>query len=322
MNLILKSMLLIILSVTFSTLNAQQTAEKHVVEIDYLLYLPDGYNATDTVTKWPLLMFLHGAGETGNDIEKVKMHGPAKLIEKGRKFPFIVVSPQTRKHGWKNGQLLELLSGIMEKYHVDTDRLYLTGLSMGGYGTWSFAAEYPVFAAIVPICGGGDPAQAFKFRHTPVWCFHGEKDNVVPISQSHLMVNAVEKYNPGIKFTIYPEATHDSWSATYENDEVYNWLLQHKLFEYKEISVDPAVLAKYEGSYKADDGTVIKVVFEDNKLFMDMGRFKPQLKPASESEFFVYEKNPNSCVFQCDENGKVTGAWFYSDKEAFHKKME
>jgi predicted esterase len=302
--------------------NAQQTAEKYVVETDYWFYLPDGYNASDTITKWPLLLFLHGAGETGNDIDKVKVHGPSKLIEQGKKFPFIVVSPQTRQYGWKSEQLLSLLTNLIEKYNVDTDRLYLTGLSMGGFGTWKLAADYPIFAAIIPICGGGDPSTAFKFRHTPIWCFHGAKDDIVNIEQSQRMVDAVKKYKKDVKFTIYPEANHDSWTETYENDEIYDWLLQHKLFEYKEVAVNQAVLAKYAGNYKGDDGAIIKVVYEDNKLFLDMGKFKPQLKPASETEFFVYEKHPNSCVFQCDEKGNVTGAYFYSEKEAFHKKME
>ena len=227
-NVIIRSVLLISLLAMFAVTHAQQSAEKYVVETDYLLYLPEGYNAADTITKWPLLLFLHGAGETGNDIEKVKIHGPAKLIEKGKKYPFIVVSPQTRQYGWRNEQLMGLLGSLIEKYHVDTERLYLTGLSMGGFGTWSLSAAYPgVFAAIIPICGGGDTGTAFKLRNMPIWCFHGAKDDIVPLSRSQQMVDAVKKYNQDVQFTIYPEANHDSWTETYENDAIYEWLLKH-----------------------------------------------------------------------------------------------
>jgi len=322
---ILKSTLLVTLLAIFSVISAQQTAEKYVVETDYLLYMPDGYNAADTIAKWPLMLFLHGAGETGNDIEKVKVHGPAKLIEQGKKFPFIVVSPQTRQYGWRNEQLIGLLTDLITKYNVDPERIYLTGISMGGFGTWSLAAAYPeMFAAIIPICGGGDPSTAFKLRNMPIWCFHGAMDDVVPLNRSQQMVDAVKKYNQDVQFTIYPEAMHDSWTETYNNDAIYEWLLQHKQFEYEEIAVSPTILSEYAGSYADRDGNVLNIIFEDDKIYLQMegmGSFRPQLRPASDTEFFVDEKIQHSCKFERNSDGKVSGAYFYSNKEAYFEKI-
>jgi predicted esterase len=194
----------------------------------YLLYVPPDY-AADPARKWPLLLFLHGAGERGDDLEKVKVHGPPRLIAEGQHFPFIVVSPQCPEgEWWLPAQLIDLVEDICSHYRVDPDRIYLTGLSMGGYGTWATAIEYPDrFAAIAPICGGGDPEKADRIRHIPAWVFHGAKDPVVPLAQSEAMVRALEQLGAEVRFTVYPEATHDSWTETYANPELYEWLLQH-----------------------------------------------------------------------------------------------
>ena len=175
---------------------AQQTAEQYIERTNYLLYLPEGYKA-DTITRWPLLIFLHGAGETGSNVEKVKLHGPPRRIADGHQYPFIVISPQSAQYGWNSELLIKLLKDFMEKYRVDEDRVYLTGLSMGGYGTWSTAMSYPeYFAAIIPICGGGQPEGVKRLKNMPVWCFHGAKDNVVPISQSEKMMTPLQAINP------------------------------------------------------------------------------------------------------------------------------
>ncbi|MGB9597984.1 MAG: prolyl oligopeptidase family serine peptidase, partial [Candidatus Poribacteria bacterium] len=120
-----------------------------------------------------------------------------------------------------------LLNDIIRKYSVDKNRIYLTGLSMGGFATWSFAIAHPErFAAIVPICGGGDPEKVSAIKDIPVWVFHGAKDNVVKLEQSERMVNALKQVGGNVKFTVYPDAEHDSWTATYDNPELYEWLLQ------------------------------------------------------------------------------------------------
>src|SRR5262249_37880875 len=153
-----------------------------------LLYLPDAYDSSKK--EWPLLLFLHGAGESGDDLARVKRHGPPKLIEGGKAFPFIVVSPQSSGRGWNADTLNALLDDLISKYRVDKDRVYLTGLSMGGFGTWSLAATHPEkFAAIAPICGGGRPEDASKIKDIPTWVFHGAKDTTVPIARSEAMVN-------------------------------------------------------------------------------------------------------------------------------------
>jgi predicted peptidase len=117
----------------------------------------------------------------------------------------------------------------LRKYRIDKDRVYLTGLSMGGYGTWALAAAHPEkFAAIAPICGGGNPAEAAKLARLPIWVFHGAKDPTVPIERSKEMVEAIKAAGGDAKFTIYPEAGHDSWTETYNNPELYQWLLAQK----------------------------------------------------------------------------------------------
>ncbi len=125
--------------------------------------------------------------------------------------------------------LNDLLDKIIAEDRVDADRVYLTGLSMGGYGTWDWAIQSPDrFAAIAPICGGGNPDKVRAIRSMPVWVFHGAKDPTVPIAESEKMVKALKKAGSNVKFTVYPEAGHDSWTETYNNPELYKWFLSHK----------------------------------------------------------------------------------------------
>ena len=207
-------------------------------QLNYLLYLPKEYEAKGA-KRWPLMLFLHGAGERGSDVWKVATHGPPKLITQHRDFPFIVVSPQCPEGQiWSDDVLLGLLDELLATYSVDASRVYLTGLSMGGYGTWSLGLGHPErFAAIAPICGGGElinvllasgtKAQALKTLG--VWAFHGGKDPVVPLDESKRMVEALKKAGvPDVKLTVYPEAGHDSWTETYNNPEFYDWLLKHR----------------------------------------------------------------------------------------------
>lgn len=196
----------------------------------YLLFLPEGYGKEKK--RWPLMLFLHGAGERGDDLKKVKKHGPPKIVQKQKDFRFIVVSPQCPQDDWwpeKTEMLSHLLDNIVARYDVDKERIYLTGLSMGGYGAWALAAKHPErFAAIVPICGGGKRFWANRFKNVPVWAFHGAKDRVVPLKDSEEMVNAIKKQGGNAKLTVYPEAGHDSWTQTYNNKGVYDWLLKHR----------------------------------------------------------------------------------------------
>ena len=202
--------------------------------IHYLLTLPKGY--AQSKGRWPLMLFLHGAGERGNELRLVAKHGPPRLAAQNRYGygAFIIVSPQCPKGAhWSDkvqlARLEKLIDHIKAGYRVDSDRIYVTGLSMGGYGTWHLAAAMPgQFAAIAPICGGGNPRDAEKLAGLPIWAFHGAKDRVVPLAQSQQMVDAVKAQRGDVKFTVYPDAGHDSWSTTYANPDLNRWFLGHK----------------------------------------------------------------------------------------------
>jgi predicted peptidase len=222
------------------TLTTEKMSQRVTQEIamQYLCYLPNGYPGTNR-QRWPLLLFLHGAGERGSDIQLTSVHGPLKQVKLGQEFPFIIVAPQCAAGElWHNEPLLQLLNHVEAKFAVDTNRIYLTGISMGGYGTWQLGLEHPEkFAAMVPICGGGNMIDVIlgtrdkgaAVKRLPIWAFHGAKDNVVPPEESERLVNQLNKLGgKEVKLTIYPEANHDSWTETYKNPELYEWLLKQK----------------------------------------------------------------------------------------------
>ena len=195
--------------------------------LDYLLFLPESYATSKQ--RWPLMLFLHGAGESGTNLDKLKILGPPKIVESKPDFPFVLVSPQSPRGGWDPDTLNALLDDVIHRYRVDKDRVYLTGASMGGSGTWRLAAAHPErFAAIAPVCGRGDPADAEKFARLPIWVFHGAKDPVVRVEADQTMVEAIKAAGGNVKFTVYPEGKHDAWTATYDNPELYQWLLAQK----------------------------------------------------------------------------------------------
>ncbi|MEW6511099.1 MAG: alpha/beta fold hydrolase [Bacteroidota bacterium] len=198
------------------------------VELQYLLYLPEGYAASKHA--WPLVLFLHGMGERGKDLNLVKRHGPPALADKGTQYPFILLSPQCPDDEfWSVPALKALLDDVERRHRVDPARVYVTGLSMGGNGTWRLAAAYPDhFAAIVPICGWGDTAAAAAMKDIPAWVFHGQKDPVVPVDRSNAIVRALRAVGADVRLTVYPEAGHDAWSETYRNQELFQWLMAQK----------------------------------------------------------------------------------------------
>jgi predicted esterase len=196
----------------------------------YLVHLPPGA-AADPTKRWPTIVFLHGSGERGRDLSMIASSGPFGVAERrAAEFPFIVVAPQCLPDDeWSVPSMEDLLSEIEHKYPVDRDRVYLTGLSMGGFGTWMLAAEHPDwFAAAAPVCGGGEVADAPLLANLPIWVFHGAKDDVVPAERSREMVRALREQRGRVRFTLYPEAKHDSWTQTYEDDALYAWFLQQR----------------------------------------------------------------------------------------------
>lgn len=206
------------------------------VSLRHLLYLPPRYHQRPCL-RWPLMLFLHGAGERGDDLDLVRKHGPPKLVEE-RPLPFVILSPQCPEGTtWSTmlGGLAALVEDALGRYRVDPARVYVTGLSMGGFGTWALAAARPdLVAAIAPICGGGDwfhgfPMQVLRLWEMPVWAFHGAQDQVVPPSRSRELIELLQALGGPARLTIHPDADHDSWTTTYNDTSLYRWFLAQRL---------------------------------------------------------------------------------------------
>ncbi|GAB4525299.1 MAG: hypothetical protein OHK0046_40990 [Anaerolineae bacterium] len=205
------------------------------VQLNYYIALPQGY---DGVTEWPLIVFLHGAGERGDDLSLVAKHGLPRRLYEGEDVPFIVVAPQCpAQMDWSYYAfpMMAFIQQIVHHYPVKTNQVYLTGLSMGGYGTWDLGRLFPsMFAAIAPICGGmpwlvEEETAAQQLKNTPVWAFHGALDTIVPVTESRRMVKALQDVGATVKYTEYPDLEHNSWTVTYNNPDLYTWFLQQSL---------------------------------------------------------------------------------------------
>lgn len=204
-------------------------AGKKDVDVRYLQFLPNDYSS-DGETK-PVILFLHGSGERGSDIELVKKWGPPRIGDKQKDFPFIVISPQFPSgRGWDTRELLPLVEHTCKALNADTDRVYVTGLSMGGYGTWELIAAAPKrFAAGMPLCGRGEPATAANLIHTPIHAVIGGQDRQTTNDSVREIAAAVKAAGgKNIKVTLHEDLGHNVWSRTYENPETWKWLLSHK----------------------------------------------------------------------------------------------
>ena len=201
-------------------------------ESPYVVFVPHAY---DGKTELPVILFLHGAGETKGGKQEPMAVGIGPAVKKQEKtFPAIVVIPQAETRGWQADgpsakRALRMLDEVQKEYKTDAKRVYLTGLSMGGYGTWSLAAAHPdKWAAIAPICGGGDAKNAEKIKDIPCWCFHGDADTAVKVDLSRTMIDALKKAGGTPKYTEYPKVGHNSWDAAYGDKEFFPWLLEQK----------------------------------------------------------------------------------------------
>ncbi|MFA0960564.1 alpha/beta hydrolase-fold protein [Roseivirga sp. BDSF3-8] len=248
--------ILLLLAISFFSVSAQQVAKRSPGGTGYLLHLPENYSTTEV--RYPLLVFLHGIDEKGNgsaaDLQKIKAYGPPMWIEKGhnmrfevegKEYSYLVVSPQLSEeaNGWSMRSIDELITHITSTYRVDETRIYLTGLSMGGNGTWRYGFDDrnspPKVAAIAPVSGWGNPAKACKIAEgeVAVWAFHGENDRVIPVSRDNSMVKALRacQGRSVVNYTVYENTGHDSWTKAYDPTHsvqapnVYEWLLQHSL---------------------------------------------------------------------------------------------
>ena len=182
--------------------------------------------------RYPVVLFLHGAGERGDDNKSQLKHGAGVLAspKNQQKHPSFVVAPQCPRNEFWSGQNLadaiDIIKTLAKDPRVDPKRLYITGLSMGGYGTWSALASKPtLFAAAIPICGGGSPETAGRFAKIPIWIFHGSADKIVPAKRSHQMMEALNDVGAkNAQLTIYDGVGHDSWTRTYNDPKVLDWL--------------------------------------------------------------------------------------------------
>lgn len=201
------------------------------VESKYVVFVPPTYSGDKPA---PLVLFLHGAGSTGTDGKKQVSGISAAIRRDPKAFPAIVVFPQSQKRTWRadsedGKRALAILAEVEKKYKVDEKRVYLTGLSMGGFGTWSLATAYPdKWAAIVPICGGGNPKAAGKIKDLPCWCFHGDADPTVKVELSRNMIKAMKDAGGEPKYTEYPGVQHNSWTKAYATPALYEWLWAQK----------------------------------------------------------------------------------------------
>jgi predicted peptidase len=210
--------------------------EQGLVDLPYLLYQPENTLSNPGET-YPLLVFLHGMGERGSDLCSIRVHGLPKVIEKGGSFPFYVASPQCPQStvwGAITPAIHALIEDICQNYPVDTDGIWITGLSMGGFGTWQMLVDYPdTFAAAAPICGGlmdahYQPSILKKIVNIPIWNFHGDADPVVNVEHSDYLVEKLRELGGKIRYTRYPGVDHDSWTETYDNPVLYQWLMSKK----------------------------------------------------------------------------------------------
>ena len=200
-------------------------------DVKYIVFAPKNYDGQKAM---PVILFLHGAGESGTDGKKQAAVGLGKAIrDKKESFPFIAIFPQSQKGGWGAGTAegkrgMAILEEVEKDYKTDRKRVYLTGLSMGGFGTWSFAAAHPTrFAAIAPVCGGGDPKTAEKIKDIPCWCFHGDADKAVKVERSRDMIKALKDAGGSPRYDEYAGVAHNSWDRAYGTAELYTWFLKH-----------------------------------------------------------------------------------------------
>jgi len=227
------------------------TFTKDKASLPYRLLKPDGYDS-DAKECYPLVVFLHGIGERGTDNQRQLKNGVEAFVKDStrKKHPCFLVVPQcppdklwcevtpagTRRNlplaqspTEPTAIVLELIDALCREYGIDADRIYLTGVSQGGYGTWDLIARKPaLFAAAMPVCGGGDPAQAEKLTKLPIWAFHGDADRLVPVERSRDMIAALKQAGGEPKYTEYEGVGHASWTPTYRNDEVLDWLFEQK----------------------------------------------------------------------------------------------
>lgn len=223
----MKKIFIFLFLLSISICNAQLSAVTNKTEYPFWIQLPE---ASVLNNNPPILIFLHGRSLSGTDLNKVKRYGVLKAIEKGRKIPAIVIAPQVVNTAWNADKVMEVIDYVQRIYKTDTNRVYVCGMSLGGYGTLEVASKYPKkITAGVAICGGGNVNEACNMAKVPLWILHGNKDTAVPLSQSQDVVAAIMKCEnqSELIFTIISGATHGSVEQLFHEDAMYDWLFSH-----------------------------------------------------------------------------------------------
>ncbi len=321
----------------------------------YVVYLPMNWSPRQ---KWPVILFLHGSGERGSDgLDETQVGLPNALRSHDERWPFVVVMPQVpyNHHHWTDPDIMAMtmaaLHAEVKEFHGDSDRLYLTGMSMGGYGAWEIAKDYPGrFAAIAPVCGGIFWSYAPSRWHevqelipqyvkavgrTPVWLFHGADDPVVSPQQSQLMYTALSSAGGNVRYWEFANYHHNAWDRAYTDPQLPIWFLSHRLSDIPEtkpyaekriipihpvpLKVDPAVYDAYQGEY-VDAGVTQVTIFRQGPKLMSRNRTGDQteLLPELPNRFFYPSGSSTRLTFERAPDGHITGLVFSDDRHQEH----
>ncbi|WP_435625377.1 prolyl oligopeptidase family serine peptidase [Flagellimonas sp.] len=229
-----------VLVICFLVLNACQSQSRLISgelttrseeNLKYYLYYPEGYDSNPD-DEFGILLFLHGGGESGGSLDDLTQSGPPKMLVEGKQFPFLVLAPQNphKKKWWNTRALIELLDDIIKNNRIDSKRIYLSGLSRGGSAAWNLAVQYPEkFAAMAVVCGMTPvPYAHWIDKNMPIWVFHGDQDQVIPVSESDTMVKKLKSMGYSVQYTRYEGVGHNSWVQAYTTEELYTWLANQK----------------------------------------------------------------------------------------------
>jgi poly(3-hydroxybutyrate) depolymerase len=316
----------------------------------YQVYVPEDWNDHE---RWPVILFLHGSGERGADgMDQTQVGLPAAIRSHPDRWPFIVVMPQVpfQHHHWTDPEMMQMaiaaLNTSVKEFHGDPQRLYLTGLSLGGYGTWEIAKNWPhKFAAIAPVCGGvfwsyapyrwRDLTLPEQYAHaigrTPVWIFHGADDPVVIPKQAVLLYEALKANGGDVRFWEYAGVRHNAWDKAYANPDLPHWLLSHNLSQtgtlqpYAErilvpihpipAKINPDIYDAYIGQYE-DQGIIQTTIYRQGDSLYARSRVgeSNELLPENATTFFYASGSPTRLIFQKDASGQVHGVVYRDDR--------
>ncbi len=262
------------------------------IDLNYKVYYPIDYNE-NILKNWPIIFYLHGSGGFYNNI--------ALTENVCCRSNFIIITPITKGDRWEPLFLEHILIDAKNRLRIDDKKVFLTGVSMGGFGVWDWAMRFPDrFTAVAPLCGGGDVEQIWKLRHLPIWIFHGEIDDIVSIESGIILAKELELYSSVFKLTTYAEMGHDISKITYENDSLYIWFLNQERMKQINYKINKELLAEYSGDYKYDNGELIKIFVSNDSLIVNINSYDLYLTPENDSTFYIDNWYSNMGIFNKD----------------------